>query len=300
MPGFKTFSIIEPVSRELLEIVARELGFNLEQYPAYAHPQEDYLLQSERHPIFAVADGVTLEPNLLNGYPNPSPAGEAAKLFCEAAVAKAEELYQKFSEERLVQVFRAGNRAVGALNTQHGRSKRNSNFWDFDLFAATAAFAVLKGYTLYWASICDSYVLHLGRGCAQKFRSPECWPKMHRHLPADWGSLDVVEQKKRIRKIYRNGIGRRGELIGYGVVTGEKAAERYLNHGSLTLEGGDVVALFTDGFEEYFKLPQFAELFVRWPADPEKQVKRFTRARAAEDPRRFGHERTLIAISFSS
>ena len=82
------------------------------------------------------------------------------------------------------------------------------------------------------------------------------------------------------------------------MVTGEKTAERYLNAGKFSVEGGDVVMIFTDGFENYIKIKEFAELFSAWPKNLKSQLKKIIRHKSTDDPNSFGRERTLIAIKF--
>lgn len=264
----------------------------------YRHPQEDYLLESRKYPIFAVADGVTLELDKKGSYPNPSGAGEVARIFCEVAVKEAEKVYNHFGESDLRKVFARANLAVAKYNRSQGWAKGKLNYWDFDLFAATAAWAVVKDKLVYWASLCDSYVMHFDRRGQQKFKSPDCWPTLRQNLPKNWLERSEAERKKIIRRDYRNGISKKDELIGYGVVTGEKTAERYLNFGRLVFEKGDVVFVLTDGFENYMSLPQFIELFNKWPRDLNKKVKSFVARKSLNDPQAFGKEKTLIAIKF--
>jgi len=95
------------------------------------------LLQSGKYPIFAVADGVTIELDKNNNYPNSSGAGEVAKIFCERAIKEAEKIYEQFDEFKIRQVFKKANAAVEVYNRTQERSKKTSNFWDFDLLAAT-------------------------------------------------------------------------------------------------------------------------------------------------------------------
>ena len=87
----KVFKIFEPISGLLLKSlgILDKFGFTVDEIKKYSHPREDYFKISEKFPIFAVADGVTLE---YSGgkYPNPSGAGEVAKIFCEAVIKETE------------------------------------------------------------------------------------------------------------------------------------------------------------------------------------------------------------------
>ncbi|MBI2052270.1 MAG: protein phosphatase 2C domain-containing protein [Candidatus Sungbacteria bacterium] len=296
----KIFKITEPISRVVAAGIAvlNRFGIELRGLNKHTRPQEDFLTVSKKHPIFAVADGVTLEPGSDGVYPRVSGAGEAARIFCEVAVKEAERIYKNFGVPDLKKVFTKANAAVGKYNRAHGRFKDRLNYWDFDLFAATAAFLVVKDSTVYWAAICDSGAVRFKPPAQLVFKSDDKWNVIRENLPPDWLKIPKKERQKIIRKTYRNGVGFNNQLIGYGVVTGEKAAERYLNFGKFSVEGGDVVMIFTDGFENYLKIKEFAELFLAWPKNLKSRLKKITRHKSTDDPNSFGRERTLIAIKF--
>lgn len=296
----KVFKAFCPVDNLLLKSIALldRFGLGPKDIVKYRHPQEDYFLASRKYPIFAVADGVTLELDKMGRYPDPSGAGEVARIFCEVAVKEAEKVYSRFGKSDLRKVFARANLAVAKYNRSQDRAKAKLNYWDFDLFAATMALAVVKDKLVYWASLCDSFVMCFDKAGRQKFKSPDCWPTLRQNLPQNWLAAPEGKRKKIIRRVYRNGTNKKGELIGYGVVTGEKAAARYLNLGRLAVERGDVVFVLTDGFENHMNLPQFVELFNKWPKDLSKKVKTFIARKSLNDPQAFGKEKTLIAIRF--
>ncbi len=298
--NMKIFHIMEPTSRVLTRglAVLNSFGIELRNRSKHVHAQEDFLVVSKKHPIFAVADGVTLETGPDGAYPKVSGAGAAAKIFCEAVVKEIEKIYKNFGLSDLKKVFAKANAAVGKYNRARGRFKDKLNYWDFDLFAATAAFLVIKEGNVYWASICDSGVAHFNKDAQLVFKSDDKWNVIRENLPADWLKIPESERKKIIRKTYRNGVGPTGRLIGYGVVTGEKAAERYLNCNKFTVDKGDAVLLFTDGFENYLKVGEFVDLFLNWPRSLRSKLKKITRHKSINDPNNFGRERALIAIKF--
>jgi len=261
------------------------------------HKPEDYFAVSKKFPIFAVADGVTLEKNKLGRYPRSSGAQKAAQIFCKTVIREAEKLYPKFKTSHLNNIFRTANRAVGRYNHRRQRSKRNINYWDFDLFAATASFALIKNNTLYWASICDAGMAHFDRRGTRTLLACECWPNLSKSLPSNWDTFSEKERKIIIRRDYRNALGPKGELKGYGVITGQREAENYLNEGDLLVGAGDLIFLFTDGFEPYLKLKEFLPLFQKWPKNLSGKIKTLTAQKAKANPEKYGQERTLIAIS---
>lgn len=289
------FSLFEPPSKEFAGLIVKRMGLDIEKFKN--HPQEDYLLISEKYPIFVVADGVTLELDKNDNYPNPSGAGEVAKIFCKEVVRLCEKKYNEFSESDIINVFKEANNAVGGYNKEQGRIKEKINFLDFDLFAATGAFVLIKNKTVYWASICDSYVMHFNNKKSLVFQSPECWQNAEKNLPSNWKNIGLDEREKIIRKVYRNGINEKNEIIGYGVITGEETAIRYLNYGKFNVNNGNIVAVLTDGFENYIILPEFLSLFGQDWSNIESRVRQFTDIKSKENPEKFGHERSLIAIA---
>lgn len=289
-----------PIAHALDNFIEEKLHHNLDRLEALAHPNEDFMRADSRRQIFVVADGVTLEFNPDGTYPLPSGAARAARAFSLAALTEAKREYKHFNTKQLHAMFRAGNQAVNRLNLSSARTHENINYWDHDLFATTAAFLVLKETRAHWASLCDSFVAHYDQNGTLLFRSPECWPSTpeRRCFPSDWESRPDEERKKEIRRVYRNGLGPNGELIGYGVATGEEAAENYLNTGSFPVTEGDLVFLYTDGFEHYFDLPDFLDLFRRSPHAIKKELSQFSDEKAQENGALYAHDRTLIALKF--
>lgn len=286
-----------PLSQEYLQHSTGPIHLT----PSLQHPQEDYLLVSKKFSIFVVADGVTLECGEGGVYPHFSGAGEIARIFCQAVIQAAEERYHSFCEQDLKEIFSIGNKAAEAFNISQGRVKGAINYWDIDLFAATTAFALIKENKLYWWTLCDAGITVFD---AQKYRiysSPLAWPRERRekYLLSDVTLKNVAppERRKMIRRIYRNGINEKGECIGYGVVTGEPAASKYLETGTVLLSPGDTVVAYTDGFEHYLSLPVFVEKFLAWTDGTiSNEVESVATQAIKEDPERYGQERSLIAI----
>lgn len=295
----KKFSIIEPPAREFVEIALRRYGLDLNELKSEIHPQEDFLLSSNKYPIFVVADGVTLIQFFIEKkpYPNPSPAGDVARIFCKALLKAAEDKYESFTESDIKEIFKLGNKSVEKYNQEHGRTKEMVDFWNNDFYAATAAFAIIKDNIVYWGSVCDSYVAHF-HGKNLSFRSPDCNAKTEAETsPFAEDSSDQKAKAKYTWSIKRNGINDAGKLVGYGVVTGEEAANRYLNFGKFEVKQDDLIAIFTDGFEDYIHLPKFISIFKDWPHNIEQHIKEFTIIKIKEDPDKFGRERSLHVIS---
>lgn len=259
----KYFSILEPPSKEAVRAFAEEK--NLIDYlpEVYQHPQEDFLIASDMPPVFVVSDGVTL--NFIKlidknmKYPNPSPAGDVSRIFCGAVVKRAKEKYEPFGERDIIDVFKYGNNEVYRYNEKIGKSNISGNPTGY--YSATGSFAVIKNHRAYWASICDSFIAHFGKEMNLKFMSSGlCKP--------------------------------------YAVINGEDRMSNYLESGVLNLDKDDRIFVFTDGFEYYMKNSEFLELFKKWDENLENHIAKFSKKANSEDPEKYGHERSLIAVLF--
>jgi hypothetical protein len=257
----KYFSILEQASKEAIRVFAEKK--NLLEYMTedYMHPQEDYLLTSENPPVFVVSDGVTLNFKKLTEsgikYPEPSPAGHIAKIFCESLITTAQNKYSELSKEDLVVIFKEANDAVAKYNNQIGKSDISGNPTGF--YSATGAFVILRNNQAYWSSICDSFVAHFDKNMNLKFMST-------------------------------------GVCTPYAVINGEERMSEYLEKGVLDLESGDKVFVFTDGFEQYVKNTDFQKLFLEWDENLQSKISKFSKEMNDSDPEKYGHERSLIAI----
>jgi serine/threonine protein phosphatase PrpC len=58
-----------------------------------------------------------------------------------------------------------------------------------------------------------------------------------------------------------------------------------------------VVFIVTDGFEDYLSSSEFVSLFLEWSETLEERFEKYCEKKIGENPKTFGHERTLIAIS---
>lgn len=257
------FCILEPPSKEAIQTFAEKRNLTSHLMEAYQHPQEDFSIALDEPPLFVVSDGVTLNFMKLiennTKYPNPSPAGDIAKIFCEAVVQYAKEKYETFSERNIVDVFKYANTQVYDYNEKVGKTDISGNQTGY--YSATGSFVVIKGNKAYWSSICDSFVAHFDKEMNLKFMtSGLCKP--------------------------------------YAVINGEERMAEHLKRGVLDLEMGDRVFVFTDGFEYYMQNSDFLELFKKWDKDLKNRIAEFSEEMNLKDPEKYGHERSIIAVLF--
>ena len=257
------FSILEQSSKEAIWAFAEKRGLTENLPDDYRHPQEDYLLVSENPPVFVVADGVTLNFRKLiekgEKYPDPSPAGEVARIFCEAVVENVKEKHETFNAGDTKEIFEQANTVVAGYNKKAGKSEISGNMTGF--FAATGAFIVVKEDKAYWASICDSFVAHFDKNMNLKFMSS-------------------------------------GSCSPYTVINGEERMIEHIENGIFNLEDKDRVFVFTDGFEYYIRNPEFLNIFNEEGGDLKEKIREFSNKMNLKDPEKYGHERSLIAVGF--
>lgn len=283
----------------LIEDIDKRLGLK---------PNEDAFKFSKKYPIFAIADGVTLFGRDKNGnYPHPSGAKIVADVFCERSVELLEKNYQDFDLKTVKKAFKYANSKIKEINDKAGRTRKTVNFFDFDFFHATAALAVIKENKLFYGRIHDCQIAVINKNGKIKLSLTEPWKweagkRALARRPKNWKSLCEKEKEVYHHKYERNGVIGRGILAGYGVLTGEEAALRYLEIDSLNLEKGDIVLIYTDGFEHYIKLKEFLDIFVNWEKNGEKKtelaLKKFSKKQAKRDLVKYGLERTIIAARF--
>lgn len=254
-------SIIEQSTREAVKAFIKERNLSKYQSEDYRHPQEDYLLASKSSSVFVVADGVTLNFRKLMDdgvkYPNPSPAGKVAKIFCKAVVESVREKRDKFNKKTLIEIFKEANGEVKKYNKKVGKSDVSGNQTGF--YSATGAFAIIEDKRSYWASICDSFVAHFDKKMNKKFMSSGCCSP-------------------------------------YAVINGEEKMAKHLEAGVFNLASGDRIFIFTDGFEHYLKNPEFLKIFKHWDDGILKRIAKFSKKMNLKNPENYGHERSLIAI----
>jgi hypothetical protein len=257
----KHISISELISKEAIQIFAKRERLADELVKDYYHPQEDFLIVSDNPPIFVVSDGVTLDYTKLIKdnvkYPDPSPAGDVSRIFCESVIKYVKEKYETFVKEDAVEVFKYANGEVGKYNERAGKTDISGNITGY--YSATGSFAVIKDNKAYWASICDSFIAHFNRKMNLKFTT-------------------------------------KGLCRPYAVINGEERMVDYLESGVLNLEKEDRVFVFTDGFEDYMANPDFLELFKKWDEKLKERIAQFSEKMNLIDPEKYGHERSLIAI----
>ncbi len=288
------YAFTDLASIPFLKKETHTLGIDEGRWKECLHPKEDYYKISSRYPIYAIADGVTLEKNNQGIYPDPSGAAEVAGLFCATVVYSLKKYYDKEQPPDMKKVFYDANHVIAEYNKNHDRSFATSNFWDNDLYATCAVYACIYNNVVYWASIGDCLISHLRKGVCV-FTSPNQMRPIVNSLPDEWASYSKQEVKKLIRSTYRNSLDEQGVITGYGSATGENNAEHYLQSDTFSLTTGDKVILYSDGFEAYFTHHEWISLLASDHCT-QGSISTMTKHYEAIDPDTYGREKTIISI----
>ncbi|MEK7195213.1 MAG: hypothetical protein AAB655_00795, partial [Patescibacteria group bacterium] len=251
-------------------------------------PQEDAWAIDEKNLAFAVADGVHLLPGIEyhrgKEYPAPSPSGRLAREFCNNFIK-----FQKRSGIKTA--FAKANRSVFRLNKK--RAKLSTFLKAGVYYAATAVVGRIKSRIFEWMGICDSSVTVLdSRGKILLFHTDHLHHNDFDPLLSEYFHLD---QSYMLRTLFRNALSPQGKKLGYGVITGEKAAEKYAWSGKRKMRKGEVIVFATDGFEAYLQDDSFRKALLRFNKKEVEQAV-ITLEKHHKNNSEFVSEGTLIAV----
>ncbi len=268
-----------------------------------ALPDED--AHAFSHGIFAVADGITRDPagetdfskrtpqDMAAAYPNPSGAKMAADVFCKEFIESS----LHGTDTRAA--FLSANQAIAELNRVH---VPKPDYLVNDYFACVAAGAHIIDDTLHWSVIGDCGVIVYGADGTFKLRTPDSFAVFHElelngTVIFDWKK---PEGRTLVRSQYRNNPKQLldGRCVSYGALTGETTAEPFIYSGEYKLVSGDLVVLYSDGFEETILHPDFP-IIARNEKIATESIAAFSTKLAADDYEKYGRERTIIASLFS-
>lgn len=231
---------------------------------------EDYFVVQNN--LFCIADGVTRDsiygdviPYPKNReeveywvkvYPNPSGAYESAKICAEAFVKyiskyKAEEITENIIEKAVKQA----NEDIWKINKE-----RKIDYLANDLFGCVAVGGCIVDNNLYCFSIGDCHITLLDENFNVKFNTINNHKQFENYLenvyckeqPYDWSK---PEYRVMVRKDYRNKpeMKYNGKEVSFGVLTGEKEAEHYIDVYKIDLSEVKYICAYSDGCEPFFE-----------------------------------------------
>ncbi len=260
----------------------------------YDFPVEDCFYVGDNEAI--VADGITRDPigvgdfstcskeDLLKKYPRPSGGELAAKEICNSFSKSRGTL-----KERLVMA----NEAVKSLNNKYIKS---CDYLENDYYGAVAACISIKDDVLYYSYICDCGVIVYDKNGNIKFKTQD-----DKELFSDpyidkigipW---NLPEARKIVRSKYRNNLNNivDGKCVSYGALTGEEVAVSFIREGSISLDKGDIVIVYSDGLTNFLNDKEFINIMLKFEKD---KVEKYIEEKAKEDYKKYGSEKTLVVF----
>ncbi|MDP3770481.1 MAG: hypothetical protein U1A25_02890 [Candidatus Sungbacteria bacterium] len=212
---------------------------------------EDFLLVSEYKQIYAVADGVSR--SRKNGrYTNELSSLPAAKLFCDVVVKQLEcgnVMYAAFDE---------ANKAVAKLNLSYGITTETVDYLHKDYVSCGGIVGLFNeedSRVFSYGFIGDCGILVYDADLFPVFLSENRMGILE-HFRDQWGYTDTDDMMIFWRKELRN---RNMRFMTYGSLTGQPEAMDQITMGSVCVDTGYIILLFSDGIYPFI----FDNLF-RW------------------------------------
>lgn len=256
---------------------------------------EDYFKIEDN--AFCLADGVTRDSiegkaipypknkeeieEWLKEYPNPSGAYQAAKICADQFVQYLKDNKASQVNELMIQdIVKLVNQDIGKIN-----KGRKIDYLKEDFYCCVAVGGIIIGDILYCFSIGDSHIMVLDEKANIIFETNNNHKQFEDYLDNvyskehefDWNN-DAC--RVMVRKKYRNKPEEQynGKEVSFGVLSGEKEAQHYIEVYKVDLKNAKYVCAYSDGCEPYFIT----------------QEKRFDIMRKPELIEKEGKERTLI------
>lgn len=258
---------------------------------------EDHCLISEKHPIFAVADGVSRTRNPDGSYPEPSGAALAAELFCQEVIATIKDGFGRADLKVLREAFFNANFAIRLLNVQQGISQK-LDYLVNDYFGTCGAAAFIKGEVLHYGYLGDCGLRVYNQNDLLKFICLDDVALLEEYRD----SLTFASKDDKMR-FWRETLRNKphADYLTYGIFTGEPEVKRYYHFGKLKINSGDTIFLYSDGCLRFIKMPAFRQLFRTFQGEElERGIRKFVQEEIAkhsgeETSDAFGDDKTLIA-----
>jgi hypothetical protein len=255
-----------------------------------AQVNEDAFLVAD--PVFGVFDGVSgLEPYM----------NEEGQSGASIASSTARDVFAASSKSLIETAIDANNAIGNAMREKGIDASRKTAQW-----ATTATAIKINDNSFDWLKIGDSPVMAISHDGSFQFFGSDSDGDLE--IMLKWKEL--AEQKtENIRSVVNDYmIKARSEAENYGDLNGESGVEKFLEHGTASLERIAHIILFTDGLRIPKEDPRepddyrtFVELFLEGGLT---RVQDFVREREATDPKcwkysRFKQHDDIAAVSIS-
>ena len=254
---------------------------------------EDYLRVEGN--MFCVADGVTRDSiygeavpypknkeeveQWIKVYPNPSGAYNSAEICADKFIEYLSNYDENEINEQIIsEIVRRVNKDIWTIN-----EGRNIDYLKEDLYCCVAVGGIIINNILYCFSIGDSHILALDENANILFETNNNHKQFEDYLENvyckenkfDW---DNPECRKMVRRDYRNKPDKqyKGKDVSFGVFSGEKEAEYYIEIYKVELENAKYVCAYSDGCESYFDTQEKRLKIVKYPKIIQKEGKERT------------------------
>jgi serine/threonine protein phosphatase PrpC len=273
-------------------------------------PNEDFYLISEILPIFAIADGVTQshfrEGKFKGEYAFPAGAKVAAQIFCYTTLEFLEKNLPKQNknfENLIKEAFNLANQKIKEFNISEGIDKK-LDYFEYDWFDTVGITGFIVENTLYFGYVGDCGLAIFDKENKLKFQTKDQVAeakKFVKKLYKNWKNFSFYKKTLILRKELRN----RPDGRGFGSFTGQEYVKKYYQIGKQNLREGDLVLFYSDGFLNYLKFPKFIKILRKMVRQAhhkqdKKALDKFTFQKAKKSYRKYGTDRTLIAVNFSN
>ena len=254
---------------------------------------EDYYVAKED--MFCVADGVTRDSikgeavsypkneeearEWVKTYPNPSGAYESAKICANQFVKYLQESdLQNISRETILEIVKRVNKDISEIN-----QNREIDYLANDYYGCVAIGGYISSNMLYCFSIGDSHIMALDENGNIQFETINNHKPFENYLEnvySKQNQYDWNNPKDRImvRRDYRNKpeMKYQGKDISFGVLTGEKEAEYYIDTYAIDLTNIKYICAYSDGCEPYFREKSIINKILKEPEIIEREGKERT------------------------
>lgn len=252
---------------------------------------EDYFAIQDS--AFCVADGVTRDS--INGtpvpypknkeeaqkwvstYPNPSGAAEAAKI-CSETFVKEISMQKEIDEQTISNVIKKVNKKIWTIN-----EGRKIDYLAEDLYCCVAVGGIIVKNILYCFSIGDCHITALDKEFNTKFTTINNHRQFEDYLEDvyckennyDWNN---PQDRIMVRRDYRNRPNKKyqGKEISFGVLSGEKEAEHYIDIYKVNLNDIKYICAYSDGCEPIFASKEKTQEILQNPEKLENEGKERT------------------------
>jgi len=260
-------------------------------------PNEDFYLVSKKFPLFAIADGVTQACFPTGEYAFPLGARAAAEIFCYTVMRYLEKkLKEKINYKGLIEIaFNLANKRIEELNENEGITER-LDYLFYDYFDTVGVVGFIAKNKLYYGYVGDCGLAIFNKNNKIIFKTNDDVAKavnLAKKIYKKWGSFSLEQKSLILHSQFRN----RKDGRGYGSFTGEKVVKRYYRIGRKSLNEGDLILFYSDGFLNYLSFPKFLKLIKKMDR---KNFEKFTNRKAKENYEKYGTDRTIVAIEFGS